>query len=83
MTKKRRAVLHALLLDPDTAVNGLEIWERTGLLAGTTYPILSHLRRIGWVRSFFRGETEPDDKDTPASVTTSSPTKAYPRHGRR
>ena len=49
MTLQTQAVLHALLADPTKEIYGLEIAERTGLLPGTTYPIMSRLQEIGWV----------------------------------
>ena len=51
MTKKTRAVLSALLAEPDKELYGLEIYERTGLMPGTTYPILLRLQTAGLVCS--------------------------------
>ncbi len=51
MTKKPRAVLSALLAEPDKELYGLEIYERTGLMPGTTYPILLRLQTAGLVCS--------------------------------
>jgi hypothetical protein len=51
MTRKTRAVLSALLAEPDKELYGLEIYERTGLMPGTTYPILVRLQHAGLVRS--------------------------------
>jgi PadR family transcriptional regulator, regulatory protein PadR len=49
MTKKTQAVLSALLAEPDKELYGLEIYERTGLMPGTTYPILLRLQTAGLV----------------------------------
>jgi DNA-binding PadR family transcriptional regulator len=51
MTKKTQAVLSALLAERDKELYGLEIYERTGLMPGTTYPILLRLQAAGLVRS--------------------------------
>jgi PadR family transcriptional regulator, regulatory protein PadR len=50
MTVQTQAVLQALLADPHAELFGLEIAKRTGLLPGTTYPILVRLQQAGWVR---------------------------------
>ncbi|MEC3974878.1 helix-turn-helix transcriptional regulator [Amycolatopsis sp. H20-H5] len=44
-------MLNALAAEPNTELYGLEIFERTGLLSGTTYPILLRLQRDGWVHA--------------------------------
>jgi PadR family transcriptional regulator PadR len=53
MTTTVRLVLEALLQvwddDPAVALYGLEITARTGLLPGTTYPILQRLLDHGWL----------------------------------
>jgi PadR family transcriptional regulator PadR len=53
MTTTVRQVLEVLLQvwddDPTGALYGLEITARTGLLAGTTYPILQRLLDHGWL----------------------------------
>jgi PadR family transcriptional regulator PadR len=53
MTTTVQLVLKALLQvwddDPSAALYGLEITERTGLLPGTTYPILQRLLGHGWL----------------------------------
>ena len=53
MTTTVRLVLDALLRvrddDPTVALYGLEITARTGLLPGTTYPILQRLLDHGWL----------------------------------
>jgi PadR family transcriptional regulator PadR len=53
MTVRTQAVLIALLADPGKALYGLDIADRTGLLPGTTYPILLRLERLGWVTAFW------------------------------
>jgi DNA-binding PadR family transcriptional regulator len=64
MTVQTQAVLQALLADPHAELYGLEIAERTGLLPGTTYPILVRLQQIGWVRD--RWEiVDPHDEQRP------------------
>lgn len=64
ITRKTRAVLNALLADPEKALHGWEITERTGLLPGTLYPILGRLETVGWVRRYW-GERDPDDEKRP------------------
>jgi PadR family transcriptional regulator PadR len=53
MTTTVRLVLEALLQvwddDPTAALYGLEITARTGLLPGTTYPILQRLLDHDWL----------------------------------
>ncbi|MGH3751235.1 MAG: helix-turn-helix transcriptional regulator [Pseudonocardiaceae bacterium] len=53
MTTTVRMVLEALLQvwddDPTAALYGLEITGRTGLLPGTTYPILQRFLDHGWL----------------------------------
>lgn len=53
MTTTVRLVLEALLQvwedDPTASLYGLEITARTGLLPGTTYPILQRLLDHGWL----------------------------------
>jgi hypothetical protein len=64
MTRKTKAVLSALLAEADKELYGLEIYERTGLLPGTTYPILLRLQSAGLVRSRWE-DTDPADPDRP------------------
>ncbi len=53
MTTTVRMVLEALLQvwddNPTAALYGLEITARTGLLPGTTYPILQRFLEHGWL----------------------------------
>lgn len=53
MRKNTLAVLTVLSVEPDKALYGLEIYDRTGLLPGTTYPILRRSEHAGWVRSYW------------------------------
>lgn len=64
MATKTAAVLKALLAEPDKALYGLEIYDRTGLLPGTTYPILRRLADVGLVRSYWE-EGDPTDPQQP------------------
>jgi PadR family transcriptional regulator PadR len=43
------SVLRVFLADVDAEFTGLDLVERTGLLPGTTYPILVRLQQAGWV----------------------------------
>lgn len=64
MTMQTQAVLRALLDKPEREIYGLEIAAHTGLLPGTTYPILVRLERADWVTS--RWETiNPHDEQRP------------------
>lgn len=53
MTTTVRLVLEALLKvwddNPEEVLYGLQITDRTGLLPGTTYPILQRLLDHGWL----------------------------------
>lgn len=53
--KKTHAVLMALSVEAHKAFYGLEIYDRTGLLPGTTYPILRRSENAGWARSYRAG----------------------------
>ncbi|RBM18651.1 PadR family transcriptional regulator [Prauserella sp. PE36] len=64
MTRKTQAVLSALLAEPDKELYGLEIYERTGLMPGTTYPILVRLQHAGLVRSRWE-DADPTDPRRP------------------
>jgi PadR family transcriptional regulator len=64
MTMQTQTVLRAFLASPDAELYGLEIAAHTGLLPGTTYPILVRLERAEWVTS--RWETiDPRDEQRP------------------
>ena len=64
MTLQTQAVLHALLADPTKKIYGLEIADRTGLLPGTTYPILSRLKQIGWLLDEWE-DIDPHEEQRP------------------
>lgn len=64
MTKKTHAVLSALLAEPGKELYGLEIYERTGLMPGTTYPILLRLQAAGLVCSRWE-DADPADPRRP------------------
>lgn len=64
MTVQTQVVLHALLADPSKDLYGLEIAERTGLLPGTTYPILVRLERVGWLCARWE-DIDPHDEQRP------------------
>jgi DNA-binding PadR family transcriptional regulator len=64
MRNNTLAVLTALSTEPDKALYGLEIYDRTGLLPGTTYPILLRAENAGWVRSYW-GDGDPADPRQP------------------
>jgi DNA-binding PadR family transcriptional regulator len=49
MTVQTQLVVQALLRHPGRELYGLELAEETGLLPGTTYPILMRLEEAGWV----------------------------------
>jgi DNA-binding PadR family transcriptional regulator len=57
---KTHAVLMALSVEAHKALYGLEIYDRTGLLPGTTYPILLRLQTAGRVRAYW-AEADPCD----------------------
>ena len=64
MRKNTLAVLTALSVEPDKALYGLEIYDRTGLLPGTTYPILIRSENAGWVRAYW-SDGDPADPQQP------------------
>lgn len=64
MTVQVQAVLRALLADPQVELYGLEIAEHTGLLPGTTYPILVRLQEAGWVEGRWE-RINPRDEQRP------------------
>lgn len=51
MTLQTQLVLQALLHDPARELYGRELSELTGLMPGTTHPILLRLETEGWVTS--------------------------------
>jgi DNA-binding PadR family transcriptional regulator len=64
MTVQTEAVLHAFLAEPEREIYGLEIAAHTGLLPGTTYPILVRLERADWVTSRWEN-IDPHDEQRP------------------
>jgi PadR family transcriptional regulator, regulatory protein PadR len=65
MTMQTQIVLRAFLDDPERELYGLEIATHTGLLPGTTYPILVRLQRADWVSSRWE-DIDPHDEQRPA-----------------
>ncbi|HZE41615.1 MAG TPA: helix-turn-helix transcriptional regulator [Stackebrandtia sp.] len=59
------AVLAALLAEPDAEHYGLDLVRRTGLSAGTLYPILMRLRRAEWVEATWE-DIDPHEAGRPA-----------------
>lgn len=51
MTLQTQLVLQALLRNPARELYGRELAEETGLMPGTTHPILLRLESEGWVSS--------------------------------
>ena len=81
MTKKTQAFLSALLAEPDKELYGLEIYERTGLMPGTTSRSSFDCRPQGWCAPAGKTLTPP----TPighVAATTSSPTSGSLLHQR-
>jgi DNA-binding PadR family transcriptional regulator len=64
MTMQTQAVLRAFLAQPEREIYGLEIAAHTGLLPGTTYPILVRLERADWVTSRWEA-IDPHDEQRP------------------
>jgi DNA-binding PadR family transcriptional regulator len=64
MTMQTQAVLRAFLAQPEREIYGLEIAAHTGLLPGTTYPILVRLERADWVTSRWE-MIDPRDEQRP------------------
>jgi len=65
MTLQTQVVLRAFLDEPERELYGLEIATQTGLLPGTTYPILVRLQRVDWVTSRWE-QIDPHDEQRPA-----------------
>lgn len=51
MTLQTQLVLQALLRDPTREFYGRELSDLTGLMPGTTHPILMRLEDEGWITS--------------------------------
>jgi DNA-binding PadR family transcriptional regulator len=69
MTLQTQYVLQALLADPAGEHYGLQVCAETRLPAGTIYPILARLERVGWVRSSW--------EDPAAHVAEGRPRRRY------
>jgi DNA-binding PadR family transcriptional regulator len=44
-------VLRVFFEKPQESFSGADIWRRTGIVAGTLYPILMRFERAGWLES--------------------------------
>jgi DNA-binding MarR family transcriptional regulator len=44
-------VLRVFYEQPKESFAGADIWRRTGIIAGTLYPILMRFERAGWLES--------------------------------
>ena len=83
LTERTVQVLLALIENPDTEFTSLELAGQTGLLPGTSYPILLRLQQAGWISARWTG-TQPRRRLyrlTPAG--TQAATRALARHRRR
>jgi hypothetical protein len=58
MTAGVARVARIFLDDPDTAMYGFDLMQRTRFPSGTIYPILARLERAGWIT----GQQEAPDK---------------------
>lgn len=58
MTAGVARVVRIFLDDPDTAMYGFDLMQRTRFPSGTIYPILARLERAGWIA----GEQETSDE---------------------
>lgn len=65
MTPQTRAVLEALMKNPQDELYGLQIAEMTDLAAGTTYTILLRLQNDGWVEARWEN-VDPEEVGRPA-----------------
>lgn len=59
LSERTATVLRVFLAEPDTELTGLDLAQRTGLLPGTTYPILVRLQQAGWIAAHWK--TDPDN----------------------
>src|SRR5215469_7298223 len=69
MTLQTQYVVQALLADSTGEHYGLQICAETKLPAGTVYPILARLERVGWIRSSW--------EDPAAHVAEGRPRRRY------
>lgn len=65
MTHTTQTVLRVLAQNPEAELYGMEIARITGLLPGTTYPILVRLQDAGWVVSRWE-DIDPVQEKRPA-----------------
>ncbi|QXJ26609.1 helix-turn-helix transcriptional regulator [Actinomadura graeca] len=65
MTLQTQLVLQALLRDPARELYGRELSQLTGLMPGTTHPILLRLETEGWVTSH-KEDIDPRAEKRPA-----------------
>jgi hypothetical protein len=49
LSTKGLKVLHAFIDAGNAELSGSEIFERTGILSGTLYPILIRFKKAGWL----------------------------------
>jgi DNA-binding PadR family transcriptional regulator len=57
-------VLHAFVQAGATELSGAEIYEKTGILSGTLYPILIRYRGVGWLEDRWE-DNEPIELGRP------------------
>lgn len=65
MTLQTQLVLQALLRNPARELYGRQLAEETGLMPGTTHPILLRLEKEGWVVSR-KEDIDPHAEGRPA-----------------
>lgn len=65
MTLQTQLVLQALLRNPARELYGRQLAEETGLMPGTTHPILLRLEKEGWVTSR-KEDIDPHAEGRPA-----------------
>lgn len=49
LNEQSARLLQTLMIHPDAEFHGLELAELTGVLPGTSYPILLRLHQAGWI----------------------------------
>ncbi|GAA2427888.1 hypothetical protein GCM10010191_46010 [Actinomadura vinacea] len=65
MTLQTQLVLRALLRNPAHEMYGRQLADETGLMPGTTHPILLRLEQAGWVTSR-KEDIDPHAEGRPA-----------------
>lgn len=65
MTLQTQLVLQALMRNPARELYGRELADETGLMPGTTHPILARLEAEGWVDSR-KEDIDPHAEGRPA-----------------